>query len=132
MRSFWGIKRRAAGPQARRVVPTPRSEGGNAIVLGNQATGSLTAGGSPPRLLGWLQNQPARPRFAVVHAFSTHNLLLRYWLASGGVDPDRDVETVVIPPENVVEALATGSIAGFCAGAPWGDIAEREKAGRIV
>ena len=120
------------GPKTRLVVPMSLSQGGNAIVLGNQASGSLTGGGLPPRLLDWLRDQPARPRFAVVHAFSTHNLLLRYWLASGGVDPERDVETVVIPPENVVEALATGSIAGFCAGAPWGDIAEREKAGRIV
>jgi NitT/TauT family transport system ATP-binding protein/nitrate/nitrite transport system substrate-binding protein len=120
------------GPKARLVVPMSLSQGGNAIVLGTQPTGSQTAGGSPPRLLDWLRDQPARPRFAVVHAFSTHNLLLRYWLASSGVDPDRDAETVVIPPENVVEALATGSIAGFCAGAPWGDIAEREKAGRIV
>src|SRR5271166_2177449 len=73
-----------------------------------------------------------RPRFAVVHAFSTHNLLLRYWLAAGGADPDRDIETVVIPPENVVAALAAGTIAGFCAGAPWGDVAERENAGRIL
>ncbi len=68
----------------------------------------------------------------MVHAFSTHNLLLRYWLASGGADPDRDIETVVIPPEDVVEALAAGTIAGFCAGAPWGDVAERQQAGRIL
>ena len=65
----------------------------------------------------------------MVHAFSTHNLLLRYWLASGGADPDRDIETVVIPPEEVVDALAAGSIAGFCAGAPWGDVAERQAGG---
>jgi ABC-type nitrate/sulfonate/bicarbonate transport system substrate-binding protein len=120
------------GPKTRLVVPMSLSQGGNAIVLSNEAAGSLTASGSPQRLLDWLRGQPTRPRFAVVHAFSTHNLLLRYWLASGGADPERDVETVVIPPENVVEALAQGSIAGFCAGAPWGDIAEREKAGRIT
>jgi NitT/TauT family transport system ATP-binding protein/nitrate/nitrite transport system substrate-binding protein len=68
----------------------------------------------------------------VVHAFSTHNLLLRYWLATGGVDPDTDIETVVIPPEHVVDALAEGSITGFCAGAPWGSVAEERGAGRIL
>jgi ABC-type nitrate/sulfonate/bicarbonate transport system substrate-binding protein len=67
-----------------------------------------------------------------VHAFSTHNLLVRYWLASGGADPDRDVATVAIAPENVVAALAAGTISGFCAGAPWGDVAERENAGQIL
>ena len=68
----------------------------------------------------------------MVHAFSTHNLLLRYWLSSGGADPDKDIETVVIASEDVVDALASGRITGFCAGAPWGDVAERQGAGRIL
>jgi NitT/TauT family transport system ATP-binding protein/nitrate/nitrite transport system substrate-binding protein len=122
------------GPKARLVVPMSLSQGGNAIVVSNQAAADLTADGSQPRLqmLEWLQSQTVRPRFAVVHAFSTHNLLLRYWLASGGADPDRDIETVVIPPEQVVGSLAAGNITGFCAGAPWGDVAERQDAGRIL
>jgi ABC-type nitrate/sulfonate/bicarbonate transport system substrate-binding protein len=122
------------GPKARLVVPMSLSQGGNAIVASNQAAACLTQDGSPPRprLFDWLRTQPVRPRFGVVHAFSTHNLLLRYWFASGGIDPDRDIETVVIPPENVVEALEAGTITGFCAGAPWGDVAERRHAGRIL
>jgi ABC-type nitrate/sulfonate/bicarbonate transport system substrate-binding protein len=122
------------GPKARLVVPMSLSQGGNAIVISNQAIGSLTEGGSIARfrLRDWLQEQTVRPRFAVVHAFSTHNLLLRYWLASGGTDPDKHIETVAIPPEDVVAALAAGSITGFCAGAPWGDVAERQQAGRIL
>ena len=122
------------GAKARLVVPLALSQGGNAIVTSQQAAESLGATGSTPRLrlLEWLRAQPVRPKFAVVHAFSTHNLLLRYWLASGGADPDRDIETVVIAPEQVVDALAAGSITGFCAGAPWGDVAERQQAGRIL
>jgi ABC-type nitrate/sulfonate/bicarbonate transport system substrate-binding protein len=122
------------GPKARLVVPMSLSQGGNAIVTSNQAAASLTEGDAHPRLrlLDWLRSQQTPPRFAVVHVFSTHNLLLRYWLASGGADPDRDIETVVIPPENVVEALTAGSITGFCAGAPWGDVAERQGVGRIL
>lgn len=122
------------GPKARLVVPMSLSQGGNTIVASNEAAASLTENGSQPHigLLDWLRPQVVRPRFAVVHAFSTHNLLLRYWFASAGVDPDRDVETVVLPPEDVVEALAVASITGFCAGAPWGDVAERQGAGRIL
>jgi two-component system, oxyanion-binding sensor len=122
------------GPKARLVVPMSLSQGGNAIVGSHAAANSLKADTPPPgiRLPEWLHAQQAKPRFAVVHAFSTHNLLLRYWLASGGADPDRDIETVVIPPEDVVAALAAGSISGFCAGAPWGNVAERENAGQIL
>jgi two-component system, oxyanion-binding sensor len=122
------------GPKARLLVPMSLSQGGNAIVASNAVLAELTQQNEVPRirLMEWLRAQPVRPRFAVVHAFSTHNLLLRYWLASGGADPDRDIETVVIPPENVVEALAAGAIAGFCAGAPWGDVAEARRAGRIL
>jgi ABC-type nitrate/sulfonate/bicarbonate transport system substrate-binding protein len=122
------------GPKARLVVPMSLSQGGNAIVASNEAAASLRAGASHPRLRlrEWLHSNPVPPRFAVVHAFSTHNLLLRYWLASGGADPDRDIETVVIPPEQVVASLAAGTIAGFCAGAPWGDVAERQNAGKVL
>jgi two-component system, oxyanion-binding sensor len=122
------------GPRARLVVPMSLSQGGNAIVGSHAAANSLKTDSSPSRirLLEWLHGQPTKPRFAVVHAFSTHNLLLRYWLASGGVDPDRDIETVVIPPADVVATLAAGTISGFCAGAPWGDVAERENAGQIL
>jgi ABC-type nitrate/sulfonate/bicarbonate transport system substrate-binding protein len=120
------------GPPARLVVPMSLSQGGNAIVASNTVIASLTDDAPRLRLLEWLRAQPTRPRFAVVHAFSTHNLLLRYWLASGGADPDRDVETVVIPPENIPDALAAGTIAGFCAGAPWGDVAQSRRIGRIL
>jgi two-component system, oxyanion-binding sensor len=112
------------GQAAKLIVPMGLSQGGNTIVLGGEAIKGSS--GLPPgaRLLGWLADQPGRPRIAVVHQFSTHNLLLRYWLSLTGVDPDRDIETVVVPPEQVVTALAQGQIAGFCAGAPWGVTAE--------
>jgi NitT/TauT family transport system ATP-binding protein/nitrate/nitrite transport system substrate-binding protein len=122
------------GSKAKLVVPLSLSQGGNTIVGSLAATGGLRAATGSPRirLLEWLKTQTTKPRFAVVHAFSTHNLLLRYWLAAGGADPDRDIDTVVIPPENVVEALAAGSIAGFCAGAPWGEVATQQNAGHIL
>jgi len=122
------------GPKTRLVVPISLSQGGNAIVLGHVAVNNLTTSDQPARLrlLDWLRTQPNRPKFAVVHAFSTHNLLLRYWLTSGGADAVRDIETVVIPPEHVVDALAAGRITGFCAGAPWGEVAERQGAGCIL
>jgi len=57
--------------------------------------------------------------FAHVYPFSCHNYLLRYWLASAGINPDQDVILVVIPPPLMVKALAAGQIDGFCVGEPW-------------
>lgn len=70
--------------------------------------------------------------FAVVFPYSMHNYLLRYWLAEGGIDPDRDVRLVVIPPPRMVERMRAGEIDGFCVGAPWNAVAEAEGVGRIL
>jgi NitT/TauT family transport system ATP-binding protein/nitrate/nitrite transport system substrate-binding protein len=125
------------GPPARLLVPMSLSGGGNTVTVRGEVADAVATGAEPQDALArgrglgeWLRAQPAPPRFAVVHAFSTHNLLLRYWLAASGVDPDRDIATVVIPPEHVEAALAEGRIAGFCAGAPWGELAEHHGSGR--
>lgn len=70
--------------------------------------------------------------FAVVFPYSMHNYLLRYWLAQGGVDPDRDVRIVVIPPPRMVEQMRLGAVDGFCVGAPWNAVAEAEGVGRML
>ncbi len=73
-----------------------------------------------------------RPTLAVVFAFSSHNYLLRHWLASGGIDPERDVQLLVVPPPLLPGELADGRIDGFCAGEPWGSRAVDLRLGRIV
>ena len=54
--------------------------------------------------------------FAHVFESSVHHYLLREWLASGDVDPDRDVRLCVLPPQQMSAHLAAGHIDGFCAG----------------
>ena len=71
-------------------------------------------------------------RLAVVFAFSSHNYLLRHWLAAAGLDPDRDIRLTVVPPPQVAAQLAQGGIDGFCAGEPWGSHAVALGAGEIV
>jgi bicarbonate transport system ATP-binding protein len=55
----------------------------------------------------------------MVHPSSMHNMLLRYWLAAGGIDPDEDVSLKTIPPAQMVADLQAGSIDGYCVGEPW-------------
>lgn len=126
------------GPAANMVVAMGLSQGGNTIVIGKKAIdrGPTLDRPTGRMVLDWLRSYRRDnlrpPRFAVVHRFSTHNLLLRYWLATAGADPDRDVETVVVPPEQVAVALADGRIEGFCAGAPWGEVASEAGIGRVL
>lgn len=70
--------------------------------------------------------------FAMVFPFSTHNYMLRYWLAAAGIHPDRDVRIVVIPPPQMVEHLASGIIDGFCVGEPWNAVAATAGIGRTL
>jgi ABC-type nitrate/sulfonate/bicarbonate transport system substrate-binding protein len=61
--------------------------------------------------------------FAAVSRYSTHYSLLRGWLTTCGLDPDKDVRLVILPPRLMPECLAAGLIDGFCAGEPWNSLA---------
>lgn len=70
--------------------------------------------------------------FAVVFPTSTHNYELRYWMAAAGIDPDRDVRLEVIPPPQMVNAMRSGRIDGYCVGEPWNELAVKEGLGRVM
>jgi bicarbonate transport system ATP-binding protein len=76
-----------------------------------------------------LRTRNKRHIMGVVHPASMHNLLLRYWLAAGGIDPDKDVHIQTIPPAQMVADLKAGSIDGYCIGEPWNIRAAEEGIG---
>jgi nitrate/nitrite transport system substrate-binding protein len=49
----------------------------------------------------------------------THDMWLRYWLAAGGIDPDRDVSVIVVPPPQMVANMKVKTMEAFCVGEPW-------------
>ncbi|MCY1397795.1 Nitrate transport protein NrtA [compost metagenome] len=71
----------------------------------------------------------ARLTFAHTFPTGTHALWLYYWLASHGIHPLRDVDTLVVPPSQMVAHLRAGRIDGFCAGGPWGALAIEQDMG---
>jgi nitrate/nitrite transport system ATP-binding protein len=77
-------------------------------------------------------DQDRRYRIGIVHDCSMHNLMLRYWLASGNIDPDQDIDLVVLPPQSMVDQLRRGNLDGFCVGEPWGSQAVVEGIGFVV
>jgi NitT/TauT family transport system ATP-binding protein len=73
-----------------------------------------------------------KPVIGIVHRFSSHALMLRYWLGFAGIDPDRDVTLRVLSPSLMVEAMRSGEIDGFIAGEPWGSVAISEGLAELV
>jgi nitrate/nitrite transport system substrate-binding protein len=61
----------------------------------------------------------ARLTFAQTLPTGTHAMWLYYWLASQGIHPLNDVDSVVVPPPQMVAHLKARRIDGFCAGEPW-------------
>jgi nitrate/nitrite transport system substrate-binding protein len=51
----------------------------------------------------------------------THDLWIRYWLAAGGIDPDKDIKVIVVPPPQMVANMKVGNMDCFCVGEPWNE-----------
>ena len=112
---------------------------GNAITFANAIADRIHPGaglGDPravgERLVELIRERGTPLRFAVVHRYSSHNYMLRYWLAACGLKPDGDVEIVTVPPPFAADALAAGEVDATCVGEPWNSVAVESGAGRIV
>ena len=63
--------------------------------------------------------------------YSMHNLLLRYYLATGGIDPDVDVKIRPVPPPDSIAQLVAGDIDAYLMPDPFNQRAVFEGAGFI-
>ena len=59
------------------------------------------------------------PKCAMTFRGGTHDMWIRYWLAAGGIDPTRDISTIVVPPAQMVANMKVGSMDTFCVCEPW-------------
>jgi two-component system, oxyanion-binding sensor len=69
---------------------------------------------------------------ASVFPYSVQQYMVRLWLSSGGLDPDRDVRLVTVPPPHTVAHLSGGIIDGYCVGEPWNQQSQALGIGRIA
>jgi len=68
-------------------------------------------------------------KVAMTFRGGTHDLWLRYWLAAGGIDPEREVQTIVVPPPQMVANIKVGTMDALCVGEPWNDQLVHQKLG---
>jgi NitT/TauT family transport system ATP-binding protein len=123
-------------PAQQLSVPFVLGLNGNAVTLSAALADRVCPdeGLGDPRMVGAALAEVARERvlrFGVVHRYSSHNYMLRYWLAACGVPRDR-FETVTVPPPFCADALESGEVDGICVGEPWNSVAIERGAGRIV
>jgi len=110
------------GGHQNRSIPTvsglTMTRNGNAVTLAKKfyEQGIYNAADFKRMLL---ESANSQHTLGMVHPSSMHNILLRYWLAAGGIDPDRDVVLETIPPAQMVADLKAGTIDGYCVGEPW-------------
>jgi two-component system, oxyanion-binding sensor len=120
------------------IAPMALGLGGNAVTVSAPlwerlgAPIDLDAKAVGTALATYIRESGTRPKLGVVHPHSGHNYELRYWLAGSGIEPDRDVEIVVLPPPLLPDALRSGALDGYCVGEPWNSVGVAAGVGRIV
>lgn len=56
---------------------------------------------------------------AITFPGGTHDLWMRYWLAANGINPDTEIDLLVVPPPQMVANMETKTMDAFCVGEPW-------------
>jgi len=70
-------------------------------------------------LVALMKKEPREYTFAQTFPTGTHAMWLYYWLASAGVNPFKDVKSIVVPPPQMVANMRVGNMDGFSVGEPW-------------
>ena len=80
----------------------------------------ITSDASPLKA-AWAAKKAAGKEVKVAMTFpgGTHDLWMRYWLAAGGIDPDKDLSLITVPPPQMVANMKVGNMDAFCVGDPW-------------
>ncbi|MGD1920856.1 MAG: CmpA/NrtA family ABC transporter substrate-binding protein [Pleurocapsa sp.] len=93
---------------------------GQAITVANKYKGKING---PADFKGFNNGVPI--------PYSKHNLLIRYYLATGGLDPDKDVKIRAVPPPDSIAQLVAGDIDAYLMPDPFNQRAVYEEAGFI-
>ncbi|WP_245428833.1 CmpA/NrtA family ABC transporter substrate-binding protein [Phyllobacterium phragmitis] len=138
------------GTKAHIVTPFSMDLNGNGITVSNavwemmKPNIPLNADGRPQHPIKADTLKPVIDKYraqgkpfnlGMVFPVSTHNYELRYWLASGGINPGyyspgdvsgqikADALLSVTPPPQMPSTLEAGTIDGYCVGEPWNQAA---------
>jgi nitrate/nitrite transport system substrate-binding protein len=114
---IYGVQLGIGGPKKDMNVLMTLNNNGQAITLANQLKDKgATDGASLAKLVAKKEREYT---FAQTFPTGTHAMWLYYWLAAHGINPFKDVKTIVVPPPQMVANMRVGNMDGFCVGEPW-------------
>jgi nitrate/nitrite transport system substrate-binding protein len=119
----------SAGKVTQNSVPTPMyllarlNLDAQAISVSNEYKDLKVTTDASPLRAAFAAKKAANKEVKVAMTFpgGTHDLWIRYWLAAGGIDPDKDISTIVVPPPQMVANMKVGNMDAFCVGEPWNE-----------
>ncbi|MBM3727553.1 MAG: ABC transporter substrate-binding protein [Acidobacteria bacterium] len=114
------------------VIPWMLNRNGQGITLANKFKGMVKTAGDLKPFAAKAKAAGDPLTFAMTFPPGTHAMWIRYWLASGGVHPDKDVNLVTIPPPQMVANMKVGKMDGYCVGEPWNLRAISDRVGYTV
>jgi len=117
-------------PKKPMIIPWLLNRNGQAITLKAEWKGKV---GADPKALKPMVDKAkslGEPlTFAMTFPPGTHAMWMRYYLAAGGINPDKDVALITVPPPQMVANMKIGKMDGYCVGEPWGARAIADKIG---
>jgi len=120
---LWSAQLGLGGPRCDVLTALVLNLHGNAITLSSRLHSAGVNNAATFRAEAHRRRGEARLTLGIVYPFSSHHLQLRQWLLAAGLDPEKDVRIVVVPPAQMFRNLAAGTLDGYCAGEPWGSVA---------
>ncbi|HWX18909.1 MAG TPA: CmpA/NrtA family ABC transporter substrate-binding protein [Candidatus Binatia bacterium] len=110
----------AGSPRKPMIIPWLLNRNGQAITLKTEWKGKVS---SDPKALKTFEEKAKKLgeplTFAMTFPPGTHAMWMRYFLGAGGINPDKDVSLIVVPPAQMVSNMKIGKMDGFCVGEPW-------------
>jgi nitrate/nitrite transport system substrate-binding protein len=123
----------AGSPVKPMVIPWLLNRNGQAITLNNKLKAAGVKKPADIKPIADKAKAAGDPlTFAMTFPPGTHAMWIRYWLASGGIHPDKDVSLITIPPAQMVANMKVDKMDGFCVGEPWNYRAIDDKIGYTV
>ena len=126
----YGVQMGFGGQQKDMNVLMTLNHNGQGITLSNQLKDKGVKDGKTLKRL--LENENRDYTFAQTFPTGTHAMWLNYWLAANGINPIKDVKTIIVPPPQMVANMRIGNMDGYCVGEPWNARAVYDKVGYTV
>ena len=126
----YGVQMGIGGQQKDMAVLMTLNHNGQGITLSNQMKDKGVKDGKSLKRV--MDNENRDFTFAQTFPTGTHAMWLNYWLAANGIDPIKDVKTIVVPPPQMVANMRIGNMDGYSVGEPWNARAIYDKVGFTV